>query len=294
MHIQQLQLDRIGHTRDVSVDQLEAGFNLVLGPPGSGKSSLVELVRSLIFGYQQGAIENSVTTGAAIVAGPDGRYRVTRRWTGGGPGELSSQTVDSHLPLRSAESLLPAVSDRLFDKVLHASFRRGYDINGAVAEAEASLSRRHVASFEISDLERRLAAEESRRAEWLRSDQGGSPIDEAARRRESLLAEIADLESRWSRQSESRQRRVSELEQLIIQIVSIGNNNNRWIFHARMTDHFPGIEYHGQALTASLCVPYHTDALSSEMFGARPPFWSILLYNRRFFFLKTRISANEH
>lgn len=214
MHIQQLQLDRIGQHRDVAVDHLEPGFNLIYGATGTGKSALLDSVRALLFGQQHGVVDDVDTTTSITVASAGERHRISRRWADGGVGVLSAQPLDQSRD-RAAESLLPQLSQRLYDKVMHIAFQRGYDIHGAVEEAEAILGRHTQPTYEIHELERRLSDLESRRAEWLRSDNGASPLDEAARRRERLVAEIEELETRHARSHTAQQRRRGELQQLI-------------------------------------------------------------------------------
>jgi len=46
-------------------------------------------------------------------------------------------------------------------------------------------------------------------------------------------------------------------EELIVQIVSIGQHDERRVFHRNLADDALGIEDHSQAFTASLCIPNH-------------------------------------
>jgi hypothetical protein len=49
-------------------------------------------------------------------------------------------------------------------------------------------------------------------------------------------------------------------EELIIEIVAVGEYDYGRVFHCRVQDHAPRVECHGQALARALCVPDHADA----------------------------------
>jgi len=51
------------------------------------------------------------------------------------------------------------------------------------------------------------------------------------------------------------------VEELIVQVVAIGEDDQRWVFHRRVLDDLSGVEQHGQALAAALGVPHHAHAL---------------------------------
>jgi hypothetical protein len=49
-------------------------------------------------------------------------------------------------------------------------------------------------------------------------------------------------------------------EELIVQVIAIGEDDDRGVRHQRLADHTPGIESHGQALARALRMPDHADA----------------------------------
>ena len=49
-------------------------------------------------------------------------------------------------------------------------------------------------------------------------------------------------------------------EELVVQIVAIGQDDDRGVRHGRLADDGPGIKGHGQALSRALGVPDHADA----------------------------------
>jgi hypothetical protein len=61
-------------------------------------------------------------------------------------------------------------------------------------------------------------------------------------------------------------------EQLVVQIISIGQRQDRRVGHRRMQDDLAGIERHGQALARPLCMPDHAHppvALRPRRFDCR-------------------------
>ncbi len=50
------------------------------------------------------------------------------------------------------------------------------------------------------------------------------------------------------------------VKQLVVQVVSVGNDHHRGIFHVRVANHLAGVEDHGQALARALGVPNHANA----------------------------------
>ncbi len=228
MQIQQIQLDRTGNRSELTVQELSPGLNVILGSPLSGKSTLTEFVRSFAKGRSASSNGLNDLTGSLLVSCDDGRYQLTRKYRAGVGSELSLSPRDGAVPHRSTEQVLPQLSERLCDKVFHAAFRQGCDIEGAVAEAEAALTQHSGNASAVREVERRLAVLESRRADWVRSEQGDSPLNVITRRREQLLAEIDGIESQWGERSGKSQRRRAELEQLaVIREGSLADANRR-------------------------------------------------------------------
>ena len=48
-------------------------------------------------------------------------------------------------------------------------------------------------------------------------------------------------------------------EQLVVEIVAVGQDHERRVFHRRVLDDLPGVEGHQQALAGALRVPDHAD-----------------------------------
>ena len=49
-------------------------------------------------------------------------------------------------------------------------------------------------------------------------------------------------------------------EELIVEVVAVGDDDERWVGHVGVKDDPPGVERHRQALARSLRVPHHTHA----------------------------------
>ena len=60
-------------------------------------------------------------------------------------------------------------------------------------------------------------------------------------------------------------------EELVVQVVAVGDDHQRRVLHGRVQDHPPGVKGHGQALARALGVPDHADALVAGLRVARRP-----------------------
>ena len=61
-----------------------------------------------------------------------------------------------------------------------------------------------------------------------------------------------------------------DAEQLVVQVVAVGEDDDGRVFHGRFADDSPGVERHGQAFSRSLRVPHHSDAPVARL-SPRPP-----------------------
>ena len=49
-------------------------------------------------------------------------------------------------------------------------------------------------------------------------------------------------------------------EELIVEVVAVGEHYDGWVCHRRMQDHAACVEGHRQTLARSLRMPHHTDS----------------------------------
>ena len=80
-------------------------------------------------------------------------------------------------------------------------------------------------------------------------------------------------------------------EELVVQVVPVGDDDQRRILHRRMQHDPPGVERHRQALARTLRVPDHADApvaglgvgltLRQSRFRLIPPTGHVAVVNRR-------------
>ncbi len=104
MDIEKLEIARFGCLRDVHVDELGPGVHVFHGTNETGKTTLLEFVRGMLFGFgslaRRGVIESNVENAGSLVVRPvvDGRqWKVLRRRAAGTP--LVGKTAHDELQI---------------------------------------------------------------------------------------------------------------------------------------------------------------------------------------------------
>jgi uncharacterized protein YhaN len=200
VNIRELHVEGFGRWNELTLRGFEPGLNVVYGPNESGKTTLLEFIRTVLFGFtperrQRYAFSKADgMAGGSLVLSQNGRLRtLTRREGPGGADYLRLSEPDGSMHQRPAQASYVGVDEKVFCQVFAVGLRELQEL--------ATLSDADVASrlYELgagSDRSALIAAvRELRQARQrlLGSDWRTSPIGVLAERAQRLRAEIDSL-----------------------------------------------------------------------------------------------------
>ena len=231
MKISGIQVDSFGHWKGLEIPDLSSQVTVIHGPNEAGKSTLLHLIRAVLYGFspQQharfipprypGDIGGSVTLG-----GPNGRYRV-RRCLPPQPdailhdaeGNLSIESLDGGLQGRHLlPTLLCGVDDAIFRNVFAVGLSEMQHL-ATLSDTEAAQQLYGLAAgadrVSVSQVSRALQAARQRQLD----PNAAQSITELLRRRDELRdsgVTTAPHATRWFALVEEQQKLGRELESL--------------------------------------------------------------------------------
>jgi DNA repair exonuclease SbcCD ATPase subunit len=227
VYISNLYIDRFGIWRDLNLDSFSDGLNVVYGPNGSGKSTVIQFIRSILYGFEQDvrkryAADDIASVGGAItVHGVSGRRTIRRYDDGDEQGRLTVKGDDgSFLGQDTVAGILGKLPKSVFDRVFAAQFQgdrgidrlieqvvsHGYDLVGQPADVDKLAALKE----QLRDRQRELAALQS----------GDETFDQLTSRRrdlekqiEAIMAAGADRRASVDRQLRKLDGESAELEE---------------------------------------------------------------------------------
>ncbi len=234
MKITALQVDGYGIWKELALDDLSDGLNVFYGPNEAGKTTLMQFVRSVLYGFSAERrrylppVRGGRPGGSLDVAGPNGRFQITRCPNLDGPNASDQVTLSAPDGTHQGEHLLRVllcgVDEAIFNNVFAVGLEELQEL-GTLSDTEAaSLLYSLSAGLDrvaLIDVVRQL--EESRNR-LLRTDGGPSQVIQLLDEREKLRAEIeqlAELTRRYGRLAGQRQqlnRETARLEEEINQL----------------------------------------------------------------------------
>ena len=135
MKIADIHVDSFGHWRGLQLPELAPGVTVIHGPNEAGKSTLLQLIRAILYGYTVRGHQRFVPPryegrvgGQLTVAAPQGRFEIRRHLPSPGrkedfdQSELSVRSLDSSLQGRHLLSMLLAGVD---ESIFHNAFAVG-------------------------------------------------------------------------------------------------------------------------------------------------------------------------
>jgi uncharacterized protein YhaN len=237
MKVKDVQIDGFGVWTGLSVDSLSEGMTLFYGPNEAGKTTLMQFVRAMLYGFTEERREKYLppvhggTPGGAIrVTGPGGGYEIRRRsqlTDTGSTGQLSVTGQDGlSQGQHRLSSLLGQIDESIFTNVFAIGMRELQELSTlddtAAADELYKLSS-GLDRVSLVDVLRTLrdGREELIGNEASRDDADAAKLHNLIKKRENLRDEVQQLTRggrRWSELASQRRAQDQEIEQLVERI----------------------------------------------------------------------------
>ena len=229
MKIADIHVDSFGHWRGLQLPELAPGVTVIHGPNEAGKSTLLQLIRAILYGYTVRGHQRFVPPryegrvgGQLTVAAPQGRFEIRRHLPPPGrkedfdQSELSVRSLDSSLQGRHLLSMLLAGVD---ESIFHNAFAVGLSEMqhlGTLSDTDAARQLYGLASGGDRVSTAEVSAQLGQARERLLGDgpDGLATLQQQQQRlRQELSAQDA-WNQRWFRLREQREEISAEIAQL--------------------------------------------------------------------------------
>lgn len=224
MNLCRLHVNTFGIWNDLRLDGFSAGVNVIHGPVHSGKSTLLDFIRAVFYGFDDTDRRRHLPAGmphgggAVEVTHAQRRHVLCRHNDQSPQGTLRIETIGSEPgPREPLRELFTRIDPALFQRVFTISFRRPQQTEGLVREAALlgfesanDRSAEHRLSAQLVQLQRQrealkmpadgsvplslpLRVPPGRRDLLTTPADGSVPLAELAEQRDRLVAEIDEL-----------------------------------------------------------------------------------------------------
>jgi len=222
-----IQIDGFGVWSGLALEDLSEGLNVFFGPNEAGKTTLLEFVRAMFYGFTPERqrylppLHGGRPGGAIALAAPEGRFRLERHDDAPSPGGLPRAMLVAPDGARHGEgllkTLLAGVDEPTFNNVFAVGLRELQHF-GSLGDVEAAalLFDLSVGLDRVSLVDVLREVNVSRRRLW-RDDGKPCEIQDLLARRSRLRGELVELDSlgdAYARAWDSRRRLDRELEDL--------------------------------------------------------------------------------
>lgn len=224
MYISSLKMERFGVWADLRLSGFSDGLNAIYGPNGSGKTTVVRFIRSMLYGFSDEDRHrylpaNSQAGGALTVQGPFGRRTILRRDEGPAHDRLIVENEDAAVGgMHRLQDLLGGVQQEVFERVFQVEFQGVLDIDKLIQTALAEgfdLLGSGAESDRVGELQDRLQSKRQALAEITTAE---IAFDELVRRRRSLQQEAESLHASLQGRRASWERRLGQLDANIVDL----------------------------------------------------------------------------
>ena len=210
MKINALEIDGYGVCSGLRINGLSDGLNVLYGPNEAGKTTLLQFIRSMLYGFSPERrqylppVHGGKSGGTIDVAGPTGRYEIARHvQTDGGGEQLVITAPDGtrqgeHL----VKLLLSNIDEAIFNNVFAVELRELQELATLSDTEAAELLYNLTAGLDRISLVDVMSDLEVSRNLILDADGKPSQLTQLWAQRETLLAsidELGTLTSRYSR-----------------------------------------------------------------------------------------------
>ena len=229
MKISGLHIDGYGVWSGLKLEGLGDGLNVLYGPNEAGKTTLLQFVRSVLYGFSPGRqkyfppVRGGRPGGSLEVAGPAGQFRLDRYHDMGPTGDQEQLTLTAADGTRQGEHfirvLLSEVDETIYNNVFAVGLREIQEL-GTLSDTEAAeLLYSLTAGLDRVSLVDVMRGLETSRNGILDVDGGPCQVVQLFEQREKLREEIAELGKltrrygRLAAQQNQLQREVVRLEE---------------------------------------------------------------------------------
>ena len=233
MKIDNISVDGYGVWSDLRIERLSESLNVFYGPNEAGKTTLLQFVRSVLYGFtpqrQQyiPPLHGGQPGGAIDVTGPNGRYQI-RRVRVDADGEHGEQlTLTAPDGVRQGEHfikiLLSNVDESVFNNVFAIGLREIQELSTLGDTDAARMLYSLTVGLDRVSLVEVLRELEASRNRLLAADGGPSVVAQLLAERKKLLAEIEELSSINHRYA----RTAGELDGICAEVARLEEEVNR-------------------------------------------------------------------
>lgn len=230
MKITDVQVDSFGHWQGLQIPDLSSRVTVIYGPNEAGKSTLLHLIRAVLYGYHARHHARFVPPrypghvgGSLQVAATNGRFQV-RRWLPSGTtldvdhgGDLSVKSLEGSLQGRHLLStLLGGVDEAIFRNVFAVGLSEMQQL-GTLSDTEAAQQLYGLAAggdrVSVTQVARQLEAARKRRLEG----RDPSSIQQLSEQRTQLARDVSDSQTgltQWLKLMEQQREVSAEIDQL--------------------------------------------------------------------------------
>ena len=228
MYISSLKMERFGVWADLRLTGFSEGLNVIYGPNGSGKTTVVRFINAMLFGFGDEVRHRYLPAdaqagGALTVQGPFGRRTILRHDEGPSHDRLIVENADAAVGgTHRLQDLLGGVRQGVFERVFQVEFQGDLDIDKLIQTALAEgfdLLGSHAEADRVAELQDRLQSKRQALAEITTAE---IAFDELVRRRrglqqeaESLQASLQDRRTSWERRLGQLDASIADLEEQV-------------------------------------------------------------------------------
>ncbi len=222
MFLQSMRMDRFGGCHDVQLDGFSDSIQVIYGPAGAGKRTILQFLRAMLLGFDRTTRERYLPAhsrgfGGAITLGTDqGMQTVSRYDDGSIDGRLTVEHGDGRvIGHRHLETLLSGVTTEQFDHLFAVDFSTRPHVDCLVANLEAAgiLLSEGRESSELSEMQRKL---DQYQHEFQSLPTSSYTVESLHRRRKEITEEVTALEARLAsaQYDEDRQRLLEQRQSI--------------------------------------------------------------------------------
>lgn len=201
MKLLALQIDGYGIWSGLRVERFAEGLNVLYGPNEAGKTTLLQFIRSMLYGFADSRrqylppVFGGRPGGMAEVDGPQGHYEIARHWLpdSGGDEIVLTAADGTRQGEHLAKAMLADVDETTFNNVFAVELREMQELGALGDTAAAELLYNLTAGLDRVSLVEVIRELENSRNRIL--DAAGNPciIANLRSQREKLCAEIDEL-----------------------------------------------------------------------------------------------------